>query len=478
MDTQQHLDCDVLIIGAGSAGIEAYKAASEAGAFCILVERGPLGTTAQRSGDIPAALLQSAGSCVSALSRAQSCGLELSSFTLDNHEVLNALRQVRARSTTEVLSFIYKIPERQRLIGPARFLDYNRVSVGVNENESIISFKCAVIATGSSPVIPYEIGRLGGALTSNDFFEQDRLPKSLAILGSGMVGLSLGQALAHLGVEVTVFGRQSVWQFTDEQVASAARTLLQRDFALEMNAELSAVEKLNDGYGIYYLDENHYENYLKTERILCAQMRQPNLDKLNLKALDLTLNEQGLLPINERTMQSRLGHIFVAGDAANMSMNTAKARRQGRLAGYNAASYPKLREEGPKVHLALTFTNPGLAIVGLSLDEMKARARQGHHFVAAEAKLSEGRFQLQRQEGGVVRLYCDERTHRPLGAEICAAGAEHMAHFLALAFEQQLTIEELCDFDFYHPSLEEGLAQACTFARKALARTGNNAYVL
>ncbi len=467
-----HLDCDVLIIGAGSAGIEAYKAASAAGAFCILVERGPLGTTAQRSGDIPTALLQSAGACLSALKDASACGISLNSFAFDNSEVLNALRQVRARSTTEVLSFIYKIPEKQRLMGTARFLDYNRAAVN---DEYIISFKCAVIATGSSPLIPFEIGRLGGVLTASDFFEQDRLPKSLAVLGSGMIGLSLGQALAHLGVEVTVLGHERLWQLTDEQVAVAARTQLQRDFALELQAELSAVEKLPDGYGIYYLDENHYENYLKTERVLCAELRQPNLDKLNLKALDLQLNPHGLLPYNERTMQTRLSHIFVAGDAAAMSMSTAVAKRQGRLAGHNAAAYPNLCEELPRVHIALTTTNPALAMVGLNLEQMKARARQGHHFVAAEAPLPAGRH-TPRRDGGIMRLYCDEATHRPLGAELCAIGGEHLAHFLALAIEKQLTVEELSAFDFYHPSLEAGIAQACAFACKALARTGNHSY--
>lgn len=468
--TPAHLDCDVLIIGAGSAGLAAYKAASDAGAFCIIVERGPLGTTAQRSGDIPTVLLQEAGNCCRQLSRAGLFGLSLANTAVDNSEVLNSLRQVRARSTTDVLSFIYKIPDTQRIMGTARFLDATRAAV---DDDYVISFKTAVIAVGASPLIPFEVGRLGGVLTSKDFFELDRLPRSMAVFGSGMVGLSIGQALAALGVEVTVFGNGQIWQLTDDQVTAAARELLQQSFAFEVSSELTAVEKTPDGCGIYYFDESFHENYLQVERVLCADLVKPNLEKLNLKALDLGLNERGMLTVNERTMQTAQSHIFAAGDAADLGFSTAKARRQGSLAGLNAARFPYLLEEKPRVPLNMLFTSPGLAMVGKSLEQMKERARSGHHFVAAETRLNEGRSRLMHAEGGIVRLYCDEESHRPLGAEICAPGAEHLAHFLALVMEQELTVEELCAFDFYHPSLEEALGQVCQSARKALERTGN-----
>lgn len=473
METK-HLDCDVLIIGAGSAGIEAYQAASSAGAYCILAERGPLGTTAQRSGDIPTALLQAAGQCCMHLKDAQNFGLKHKLTTgFDNSEVLNAMRQVRARSTNDILSFIYKIPESQRVIGQVRFLDSNRVTV----NEDImISFKCAVIATGASPAIPYELGRLGGIKTSNDFFEQDRLPKSLAIFGSGLIGLSLGQALSNLGVEVTVFGDGRIWKLTDEQVKAVARELLQHEFSFEVSSELTAIEKVGEGYGIYYLDESRYENFLVVEQVLSAGIRIPNLDELNLRDLGLSYNEHGIINMNFVTMQTEIPHIFAAGDAAQNAMSTARARREGRLAGLNAASFPNLKESVVPCEAAMTFTSPGLAVVGLSLDEMKSRARQGHHFVAAEVRLDDGCYRIIRREGGIIRLYCDEESHLPLGAEICAEGAGHLAHFLTLAMRQKLTVEDLASFDFYHPSLEEAVGKVSLSALKALKRTGKKYY--
>lgn len=469
-----HLDCDVLIVGAGSAGLEAYKAASRAGAFCILVEQGPLGTTAQRSADIPVTLLLEAGRTCQEIKKAGAFGINVQGqLKLDTSQVLNSLRAVRARSTADVLSFIYQIPENQRLIGKARFLDSNRVAVN---DEYTVSFKCAVIATGSAPVVPFAMSRLGNILTSQDLFEQDRLPSSVAIFGSGLVGVSLGQALSDLGVEVTVFGNGRIWQLTDEQVTAVARELLQDSFSFEVNAEITAIEKTPSGYGIYYLDESHYENYLSASTVLSAVGRRPRLEGLNLREIGMELNQDGGIAVNFRTMQTSVPHIFAAGDVAQTSMSTVRARREGALAGLNAARFPQLKEENGLLPMTLTLTSPGLAVVGLSFEEMKQRARQGHHFVASEVRLNEGRYRVLHREGGIMRLYCDEETHLPLGAEICADKAEHLAHFLNLAFTQQLTAEELSSFAFYHPCPEEAIARVSAAAVRTLCRQEQSSY--
>ena len=167
MDARK-ISCDCLIVGAGSAGIEAYKAAKQNGAQCILVESGPLGTTAHRTGDIPSCLLFAAGKAAHTNADAEKFGLKFKNkASFDKSNVLNSLRAARAQSTTEVLSFLYKIPDHERIIGKAGFIDAHHVHVGEN---LIIEFKTAVIATGSTPVIPYELGKLGGILTTDEFF--------------------------------------------------------------------------------------------------------------------------------------------------------------------------------------------------------------------------------------------------------------------------------------------------------------------
>ena len=172
------LECETLIVGAGSAGIEAYKSAVAAGADCIIVDTGPLGTTAQRSGELPLSLLMSAGQALHSISTLSQSGIKFpSDINPDTSNVLSSLRAVRAHATSEVLSFMYRIPESKRIRGRARFLTSNSAQV---DDHTVITFKTAVIATGSSPLVTYEQSRLKKILTTNEFFELDELPKSVS----------------------------------------------------------------------------------------------------------------------------------------------------------------------------------------------------------------------------------------------------------------------------------------------------------
>ena len=149
----KQMQCDTVVIGAGSAGLAAFRKASENGALCILVDQGPLGTSAQRSGELPLSLLMSAGEALYSASHLENFGIETinsSSFNID--KVLNSLRAVRSRATSEVLSFLYKIPEERRLRGQASFLDAHTIRV----EECEVKFKTAIIATGSSPLVTYD----------------------------------------------------------------------------------------------------------------------------------------------------------------------------------------------------------------------------------------------------------------------------------------------------------------------------------
>lgn len=181
MDVRK-VECQTLVIGAGTAGIEAYKSAVKDGLDCVIVDSGPLGTTAQRSGELPVSLLMSAGQSLHAIENLEDCGITFpSKVQADTSNVMVSLRAVRARATSEVLSFMYRIPENKRIRGKAKFIDAHTVVV---DDCIEISFNTAVIATGSSPLVTYEQSRLKNILTTNEFFELEKLPKSVAVFGS------------------------------------------------------------------------------------------------------------------------------------------------------------------------------------------------------------------------------------------------------------------------------------------------------
>ena len=166
METRK-IECHTLIVGAGSAGIEAFKSAVDSGADCIIVDSGPVGTTAQRSGELPTSLLMSAAQSLKAIKNLEQSGITFPiPVNPDTSNVLSSLRAVRARATSDVLSFMYRIPENKRLRGTLKFTDHHHAVV---DDSVEIHFETAVIATGSSPLVTFEQSRLKNILTSNEF---------------------------------------------------------------------------------------------------------------------------------------------------------------------------------------------------------------------------------------------------------------------------------------------------------------------
>ena len=712
------LTCDTVVIGAGTAGVEAFKAATDEGVNCVLVESGPLGTSAKRSGDTPISTLMAAGRVSHALVELEKHGIkglyELG-MGLDLDQVLNNVRAVRAKDTSEVLSFIYRIAEEKRLIGKARFLDAH--SLMVNESH-LVRFKTAVVATGATSIIPYELNQYsaqalaekaaraareqaeltgstpelpypqvatGGVYTPQELFELDHLPNSIAIFGSNREGLQIGQALAYLGVKVVVFGQHHIWKLTDESVIDAAIDAFKDRFDLVLESFTTAIDKYEQGFGIYYLDGTNYENILGVDTILVANVRYPKLEGLNLRSLGVEFERSGCIKIDPKTMQTSTPQIFAAGEVTDLDLTLVNCRNDGRVAGINAArqalnmpdlppleqvapesehearymgrgpataqpaaahSYaqalgltsvkraavsdaasavaasassapavpaemeatpervievadatlaadlaadsatesadlapsaqaaasdeaaaasqcgdkkasqalplgagassalyhyrdsagqvvdaaalaapeaeqgfdvyevrrntlekwahnlekganvtpppgevtPELQaeikaqheagrpvqfmERIPDFKLDILHTDPELALVGLSYEEVKERARHGHPFVSSEVRATEGRYRITHQEGGILRLYCDEATHVVLGAEMCLHDAGHLAHFLAQAIASQLTVEQLYALPYFSSSYEEIIKSAAEQALKNIARKG------
>ncbi len=470
-DVVRRIDCHTLVIGAGTAGIATYRSASEYGADCVLVDCGPVGTTAQRSGELPVSLLMSTAQSVHAIKNLEFSGVTFNyPLEPDISNVLSSLRTVRFRATSEVLSFMYRIPEEKRLRGRARFIDDHTAIV---EPGIEVHFETAVIATGSSPLVTFEQSRLKNILTSNEFFELEKLPESVAIFGGSKVGLELGQALSYLGVNVVVFGQRKLWQLTDSNVLSAAYQLLSARFNLKVDSYITSLgEYAEGGYSIYYIDSHGYENYLHMDSIVAATDRIPNVGGMNLQNVGIKLSKRGSIKINENTLQTSVKNIFAAGDVCHDVFFSSVALADGKYAGMNAARYPDLRAKPNQVRVNIVYTDPVLAIVGNSLEQMRAYAKStGDFFIVSEAHLSSGHVRGLREDGGVLSLYTSVSTHKVLGAELCAYKGDKIANFLAVAIENNYTVERLAEYSFFNLSSESAIGVAARLAIEKLKKS-------
>ena len=449
------LHTDIAVIGAGTAGLAAYRAARAAGARALLIEGGAHGTTCARVGCMPSKLLIAAAEAAHSIARAPGFGVRVEgTVRIDGRQVMQRLKRERDRFVGFVLDGVSAIPEADHVRGHARFIDRNTLAVG----ELVIRARSVVIATGSRPAIAPILKGLGERLVVNDdLFEWEDLPKSVAVLGPGVIGLELGQALARLGVRVVVLGRGGrLGPITDPYVHRAAAEAFGAEFTLDTDAHVARVARIGDEVEIDYTNPRGERRTERFDYVLAATGRLPNVDSLGLENVGLERDARGV-PLHDReTLQAGTSSIFIAGDAADNAPLLHEAADEGRIAGGNAALHPAVKAGMRRALLGIVFTDPQIAVVGGGFASLKGCA-----LAAGEVSFQDqGRARVMLRNKGHLRVYGDPSTGRFLGAEMVGPDAEHIGHLLAWALQNGMTVRQMLDMPFYHPVVEEGLRTA------------------
>jgi dihydrolipoamide dehydrogenase len=454
--TMNEFDVDVAVIGAGTAGLAAYRAAAAAGKRTVLIEGGAYGTTCARVGCMPSKLLIAAAEAAHAPARWDAFGLRLDGrMRIDGAAVMERIRRERDRFVGFVLDGVNAIPERDRVRGHARFVDDHALQI---DGTRRIGFSRAVIATGSSPQVPPFLKALGDRLLVNDdVFEWNDLPRSVAVFGPGVIGLEIGQALARLGVRVLMFGRSGhAGPFSDPVVRAYAVRTFEQELELDTNADVRSVERVDDGVRVIFRGADGMERDEVVSYVLAATGRTPNVRDLGLEHTRLELDARGVPLFDRTTMQCGHHPIFIAGDANDDLALLHEAADEGRIAGQNAARYPAVVPGLRRVPLGIVFSDPQLAVVGVR----HADLAPGTFVTGSMSFEDQGRSRVMLRNRGLLHVYADLVTGRLLGAEMIGPDAEHLAHLLAWAVQMRLTLLQALEMPFYHPVIEEGLRTA------------------
>jgi dihydrolipoamide dehydrogenase len=452
------LTVDVVIIGAGTAGMAAYRAARSHGKRVLLIEGGPYGTTCARVGCMPSKLLIAAAEAAHAVAAAPGFGVMTDPPRIDGRAVMGRVRSERDRFVGFVLESVENIPAADRLRGMARFLDANRLQV---DDHTIVQAAQVVIATGSSAIVPPELqGGADRVIICDGVFEWDRLPASVAVIGTGIIGLELGQALTRLGVRVMILGRSDgVAHLSDPDVLACARTCLAAELDLRPNTQVQAAERVGDQVLLHWLSasgEAHADHF---DYVLAATGRAPNVHAIGLEHSGLALDARGVPLFDPLTMQCGASHIFIAGDCDNERPLLHEAADQGRIAGDNAGRYPAIAPGLRRTPLAVAFCDPQIATLGQSYQTL-CKQMPGRFVTGEVSFANQGRSRVMLQHRGLLRVYADCATGLFLGAEMIAPRAEHLAHLLAWACQNRMTVAQMLEMPFYHPVVEEGVRTA------------------
>ncbi|MFW1852761.1 dihydrolipoyl dehydrogenase [Acinetobacter guillouiae] len=454
---------DIIIIGAGTAGISAYKEAIKYTSNILIINKGPWDTTCVRVGCMPSKVLISTANRMYDIQNAKEVALEVKA-EIDTRQVMQHVRNLRDRFARATLKDVESWEAAHKLDGEAKFVNANTVEVEGKHYQS----KSFILAVGSTPTYNQDWkNKLGNKLiTSDEVFELETLPKSIAVIGSGVIAIELAQAMHRLGVNTTVFARsKKVGVLSSPNLQEIAQAELSKELNIKFEILPDSIQDIKNGVEISFI-ENNESKAIQVDYILNATGRVTHLSTLSLENIDQAFSDLKQLPVHPTTKQLADFPIFIIGDAFTQTPLQHEAANEGRNVVSSCLNFPNIYSLNNLSPVGIVFCSPEMGIAGQNFATL---SKSDTAFVTGFASYEkQGRALVLGKNKGAVEVYVDQQSRKLLGAELFVESAEHMTHLLSWIIAEQLTIDEILAKPFYHPTLEEGLRTALKHARRQL----------
>ena len=445
-------EVDVAILGAGSAGLFALSQVKRETDNYVLIDGGELGTTCARVGCMPSKVLIQVAEDFHRKSIFEREGIDGGEeLSVDVPAIMEHVQDLRDVFVDRTLGATNNLDATHLIDGYAKFISNDTIEV----NGEQIKAKSIVIATGSTPVVPAAWQDFAeDVVTTDEFFELEDLPASMAVIGLGSVGLEIGQSLHRLGVKVAAVDQLNVIaKLEDDKVNDLAIATIGKEFPLWLG-DAATLEKVDSGIQV-----GAGNRQMVVNKILASLGRKPNLDNLNLDATNIQFDENGIPVYDPLTMQIGDLPIFIAGDVNADRPILHEAGHEGRVAGYNAVRHvvdAPVEKFKRKVPLGITFCEPNIATVGAQLSELNE-----NEIAIGEIQFAPvGRALIMGKNRGLLRLYVQKSDGLLLGACMCCVKAENLAHLICWSIQNGMTVFDMLKMPFYHPVIEEALQAA------------------
>ena len=459
----------VAIIGAGTAGLSARKEIAKITDDYLVIDNGPLGTTCARVGCMPSKILIQVANDFHRRHQFELQGIHGGeSLQLCQREVLAHIRRLRDRFVYSVMTSLESWQDKL-VCQQAKFLSSRILQVG----EEQIEADAIIVATGSETILPNSWASFQHRfLTSESIFEQKEFPKNLCIIGLGVIGIELGQALARLGVniEAVTIGK-SIGGLSDPRIQDYAIKIFRQEFSINTRG----VKKFQEEHNQLWVETD--TGIIRADKAIVSIGRRPRLKGLGLEKIGLELDKNHLPIIEKGTFQVKGEPIFIVGDVNGQRPLLHEASDEGRIAGYNSVRLEyKTQCFQRRVPLTIVFCEPQIALVGQTYQEL---INKKINFVTGKICFEGyGRAIIKLKEVGLVHIYAHSRSGKILGAELFCPDAEHLAHQLAWVISLNLTLAQVLALPFYHPVMEEGLRSALRDAASQISNKPSSLEVL
>jgi pyruvate/2-oxoglutarate dehydrogenase complex dihydrolipoamide dehydrogenase (E3) component len=443
---------NVVVLGAGTAGLVTAAGTAGLGGRVALIERNQMGGDCLNFGCVPSKALISSARLIDKIRRADVWGLRRMEAQFDFNEVFATMRERRARIAPNDSQERFEALGVDVFRGQARFESPNSVKVG----GQILRGKNFVIATGTRTDVP-QIDGIDSVpyFTNETIFDQLKSkPESLIVLGGGPIGCELGQTFHRLGVRTTIVQR-GPWLLPreDPEVSEfLERTLTGEGISILTNAEARAVRS-DGGITMSVLRKDGIATEISASTLLICSGRRPNIEGLGLEAIGVETGERGVV-VNDY-LQTSHPHIYAAGDIAGPFLFTHMADVQARVVVRNILMPLQLLRQ--KIDYAVvpwcTYVDPEIASVGLN--ETTAKKRNMPYDVIRQEIKEVDRAVLEREENGFVKVLVAKGTDRIVGATLVCENAGDLLHEFVLAMKHGIGLGKISATTHAYPTFAE-----------------------
>lgn len=458
---------DLVVIGAGTAGlvVAAGVAGLGLGLKVALVERNLMGGDCLNFGCVPSKTIIRSSRIVGEIWRGQDLGIKTGQVEIDFGVVMERLRRIRSQISDHDSAARFHSLGVDVLFGDGQFISNDTISVGTE----LLKFKQAVIATGARAAIPQITGlKEAGYLTNETIFNLVERPRRLAIVGAGPVGCELAQTFGRLGCEVVLFHNHS--QILTNQDPDAAeilqQVLIKEGVKLILDCQLQQVTANQSGKTITYDLADRTET-ITVDQILVGAGRKPNIDSLNLAAVGVDADDQGI-KVNDY-LQTTNPKIYAAGDVCLQWKFTHAADAAARIVIKNMLFSPFGLGRSKLSDLVMPwviYTDPEIAQVGLS--ERDADQQGILIDVIKIAMANVDRAMTDGETAGFVKIIHARGSDKILGATIVASHAGEMISAVTTAMVNKIGLSQMSSVIQPYPTQANGIKQAADAYRRTL----------
>jgi len=459
---------DLVVIGSGPAGRRAAVQAAKLGRSVLVVEnRLRLGGVSVHTGTIPSKTLRETVLNLSGWRERGFYGLAYRVKKDIEGKDLGARLRMTLDYEIEVLEHQFARNGVRTMSGKARFLDVNHIAVATPEGEETkVGFKSAVIAVGTAPFRPANIPFNDHSVVDSDtLVAEPRVPRSLTVVGAGVIGIEYATIFSALDVPVTIIEpRDTILDFIDREIIEEfTHEMRKRGMTLRFGAKVDHVETDEQGWAIAVLTDGRR---IRSDMLLYAAGRSGATADLGLENCGIVAQDRGRLKVDPITFQTNVRNIYAAGDVIGFPSLASTSMEQGRIAALHAcgAAMPPAPEFFPYGIYAV----PEISTIGLTEQQVRAQNIPYENGVARFRETSRGH--IMGLQSGMMKLIFSLETRKLLGAHIVGEGATELIHIGQAVLNLGGTVDYFVENAFNYPTLAEAYKIAALDAWNRMPR--------